>query len=228
MQMCSNKFDLAKKKVVFLLWGPACRQAGCGGLPAGRQVVGEQPYPLQLSLLLSIFTEITSTIAVMSQNDQPAHCCPPFDPELWNEKVHEWKDRPFIRDSLPQFLHMPWPNTVRKTINRMWKIAQDAKAAVELKDFLLLSTDPSPWRSDLYMQVKHEIAGAENVKFSGNFYSKVFDGPFYRIPQFIRLMDIYLSKMGKMAEKYYFYFATCPKCAQKYGHNYIVAFAQVK
>jgi len=37
-----------------------------------------------------------------------------------------------------------------------------------------------------------------------------------------------LSKMGKMAEKYYFYFTTCPKCAQKYGHNYIVAFAQVK
>ena len=35
------------------------------------------------------------------------------------------------------------------------------------------------------------------------------------------------ASQGKKAGKYYFYYTSCPKCAKKYGHNYIVAFAEV-
>jgi hypothetical protein len=56
---------------------------------------------------------------------------------------------------------------------------------------------------------------------------KLFDGPFNKVPQYMRDMDIFLSQQGKLAKKFYFYFATCPNCARKYGHNYIVAFAEV-
>lgn len=39
--------------------------------------------------------------------------------------------------------------------------------------------------------------------------------------------DTLVAGKGKKAIKYYFYYTTCPKCARKYGHNYIVAFAEV-
>ena len=163
----------------------------------------------------------------MSHKNQHEDCYPKFDPKPWDEKVHEWQDKLFIKNSLPQFFHMPLPGMFRRTINRLWKLAQDAQAAADMKDFLLLAHDPTPWKSDLYMLVTHEVPGADNVRLSGTFISKVFDGPFSKVPQYIWEMDVYLSKQEKLARKYYFYYTTCPKCARKYGHNYIVAFAEV-
>jgi hypothetical protein len=109
----------------------------------------------------------------------------------------------------------------------MWKKAQDAGAASDMKDFLLLAYDPSPWKSELYMNVTKEVPGAENVKLTGSFTSKVFDGPYNQVPKYLREFEKYLGGEGKKAKKYYFYYTTCPKCAKKYGHNYIVAFAEV-
>ena len=158
-------------------------------------------------------------------NDQ--ECCPKFDPEPWDNKTNIWVDKLFIRDYLPQFLHMPLPSMMGKVIGRMWKKAQDAKAAPELKDFLLLAYDPSPWKSELYMNVTHDVPGAENVKLSGTFESKVYDGPYNHVPKYLNDFNNYLTAKDKKAKKYYFYFTTCPKCAKKFGHNYIVAFAEL-
>jgi len=43
----------------------------------------------------------------MNSQTQSSECCPKFDPAPWNEKTHEWKDKPFIRETLPQLFHMP-------------------------------------------------------------------------------------------------------------------------
>ncbi len=155
-------------------------------------------------------------------------CCPEFDPGPWNEKSHTWKDKLFITDTVPQFLHRPRPSTMKKIIGRMWQKVQDAQASPEIKDFLLLAYDPSPWKSELYMTVTKEVPGAENVKLSGIYLSKVFDGPYNAVPQWVQEMETYVSSQGKKPKKYYFYFTTCPKCAERYGHNYAVAFAQVE
>jgi hypothetical protein len=163
----------------------------------------------------------------MEDKSKNQECCPVFDPEPWDQKIHQWHEKPFIRDYLPQLFHMPLPSMMGKVIGRMWKKAQDAGATSELKDFLLLAYDPSPWKSELYMNVTKEVEGAENVKITGTFVSKVFDGPYNKVPKYIREFDSYLVSIGKKAGKLYFYFTTCPKCAKKYGHNYIVAFAEV-
>lgn len=109
----------------------------------------------------------------------------------------------------------------------MWKKAQDAGAAPEMKDFLLLAYDPSPWKSELYMSVTKEVPDAENVRFTGTFISKVFDGPYNHIPKYLNEFRRYLVLKDLTAKKYYFYYTYCPKCAKKYGHNYIVAFAEI-
>jgi hypothetical protein len=78
------------------------------------------------------------------------------------------------------------------------------------------------------MTVTKEIPEAENVKLSGTYLSKVFDGPYNAVPKWIIEMEKYVSSKGEKTKKYFFYFTTCPKCAKKYGHNYSIAFAQVK
>jgi hypothetical protein len=160
-------------------------------------------------------------------NETKVTCCPEFDPKPWEGKIHKWKDKPFIKDSVPQFLHMPLPWMVGKAISRMWKKAQEAGADPDIKDFLLLAYDPSPWKSELFMATTKEVPGTENVRLSGTFLSKVFDGPFNSVPKWIEEMDEFVSSKGKKTKRYYFYFTTCPKCAKRYGHNYCVAFAEV-
>lgn len=155
-------------------------------------------------------------------------CCPKFDPEPWNEKSHRWNEKLFIKDTVRQIFHKPRPSSIQKVVGGMWQKAQDAKAAPEIKDFLLLATDPSPWKSELYMTVTKEVPGAENVRLSGNYLSKVFDGPYNAVPKWIKEMENYVLSEGKKVKKYYIYFTTCPKCAKIYGHNYAVAFAQVE
>jgi hypothetical protein len=122
---------------------------------------------------------------------------------------------------------MPLPGMIGKMIERQWKKAEDAGAAPDLKDFLWLAYDPSPWKSEHFIHVTKEVPGAENVKLSGTFLTKVFDGPFNQVPKWIKEMEIFVKSQGKEVKKHYFYFTTCPRCAKKYGHNYVVAFSEV-
>lgn len=159
---------------------------------------------------------------------ESAACCPKFDTTAWEEKTHVWKDKLFIKDVVPQVFHIPLPWSMNRTIQRMWNKALEAKATTELNDFLLLAYDPSPWKSEFYMAVTDEIPGTENIKMSGTFFSKVFDGPYNAVPKWIKEMEKYVVSKGKLSKKYYFYYTTCPKCAKLYGHNYVVAFVEVE
>jgi len=163
----------------------------------------------------------------MTDHSHDQECCPVFDPAPWDHKTHEWVDKLFIMKTIPQFFHMPLPFTYAGTLGSMWKSAKDSGSAPEMKDFLLLAYDPSPWKSELYMSVTKEVPGAKNINLTGTFISKVFDGPFNHVPKYLKEFQGYLEQINKTAKKYYFYYTTCPKCAKKYGHNYIVAFAEI-
>lgn len=162
-------------------------------------------------------------------NEKEGECCPKFDPGPFQEKGHVWKDRKFIKDSIPQIMHMPIPglNLFGKAVGRMWKKVEDAGAGTDMEDFLMLAYDPSPWKSELYINTTKEVPDAENVTISGTFLSKVYDGPYKDVPKWFEDMKAYLKEKGKEGKKFYVYYTTCPKCAEKYGHNYVVMFAQV-
>ena len=153
-------------------------------------------------------------------------CCYPLDTSLWNEKTHTWKDKLFLKDEVRQILHIPI--NMSSVVSRMFKKIEDANAMPEVKDFLMLAYDPSPWKSEIYMTVTKNIPDGKMTTLSGTFISKVFDGPYHHVPQWIKEMNEYLTSHNQKAIKYYFHFAYCPKCMKKYGHNYCVAFAQVK
>ena len=162
-----------------------------------------------------------------NHNNSTGQCCPKFDPEPWQEKELTWKDKLFIKDYVRQFMHIPLPGAFGKTVSRMWQKLEDAGADPEVKDFMMLATESSPWKGEIYINAVKEVPDAENVKLSGTYLTKVFDGPFNDAPKWIKEMGQYVTHKGKAVKKYYFYYTTCPKCAKIYGHNYVVAFAEV-
>jgi len=154
-------------------------------------------------------------------------CCPEFNPAPWNKTTHEWKEKPFLVKTVPQFMHMPLPGVYGKAVTALNALAEEEKILPDTKDFLMLAMDPSPWQSELYLAVTAEKPGLPVKKLSGTYASMVFDGSYSKVPDYITRMDKWLSEEGMIAKNYLFYYTTCPKCAKKYGHNYIVAFAEI-
>ncbi len=153
-------------------------------------------------------------------------CCPEFQPQLWDGKTHLWQDKAFITDNVAQIFHIPL--NVGGVIKRMWKKVTDADAALPMEESLILFRDCSLWKSELFMSVAREVPDAKNVKFTGEFISKVYTGPYHAVPKWIADMDKSLAGQGKKSLKYFIHYAYCPKCAKHYGVNYAAAFAQVK
>lgn len=161
----------------------------------------------------------------MNQKDV---CCPKLDIKKWEGKTHNWKNKLFIKESIPTFFHIPFPPSIAKKITKMWQAAEDAKANIPQKDeVLVLFADPTPFRSDIYLSVSKKVANTNNTSLSGTFISKVYDGSYNAVPNFIKDMDQYLSEQGKVAKRYYIHYAYCPKCAAKFKKNHMVLFAEV-
>lgn len=159
--------------------------------------------------------------------DKKEICCPKFDPTPWEEKTHVWEDKLFIKKDVLQFMHIPLPGTFGKNVAEMWKKIEAAAAKPDDKDFIMLSGETSPWKGQIYINVTKEVPDAQNIKLSGTYITKVFEGPYNAVPNWIKEMDKYLESIDKKAEDYLFYYTTCPKCAKKYGKNFVVLFAKI-
>jgi hypothetical protein len=160
-------------------------------------------------------------------NAPSAECCPKFDPVPWDGQTVTFENRLFLKKTLPQLFHMPLPGTIGNLMTKAWAAMEAAGAKPADTDFLWLCYDPSPWKAEHYLSVTKEVPGYEHARLSGTFLTKVFDGPYNHVPRWIKEMDAYADGQGKKVQRYYFYYTTCPKCAKKYGHNYVVVFAQV-
>jgi hypothetical protein len=155
-------------------------------------------------------------------------CCPKFNPQKWDEKTQNWENKHFIKESIPTLFHMPFPPMIGKKITKMMNLAYEAKKVSPNKEeVLVLFRDPSVFKSEIYLSVTGNVPGANNTNISGTFVSKVFSGSYNSIPKFIKEIDEYLAKKGKTAKDYYIHYAYCPKCAKKYGNNYMIIFARV-
>ena len=66
------------------------------------------------------------------ERDKSGRCCPELDTKLWDEKIHVWKNKPFIMDTIPEFFHIPLPWMFGKAVGKMWELAQKAGAAPEI------------------------------------------------------------------------------------------------
>ncbi len=73
-----------------------------------------------------------------------------------------------------------------------------------------------------------DVPGARMTRLSGTFLTKVFEGPYRDAGRWVREMETFVRDRGRQMEKVYFFYATCPKCAKRFGKNQVVLVAQVR
>lgn len=150
-------------------------------------------------------------------------CCPPFDPAPWDEKTITMDRRLFVKDRVTSLFHIPL--NFGAVMKRNVAAIQAANAFAE--NMLVLSDENSLWGADVYIEVSKDIPEAHMATISGTFLAKVFEGPYQNMRQWIEAMKAFVTAQGKSLQKLYFYYTTCPKCAKKYGKNYVVILAQI-
>lgn len=155
--------------------------------------------------------------------DGKANCCPKFDPKKWDKKKVTWKGKLFIKDKVFSFFHIPL--NFESVMKRNMKKLKDANAMP--KDMMILSDKKSLFYSNIYISTKKAIPNAKDVKVTGTFLTRVFEGSYKNMKQWIKEMEEYVKLEKKELKQMYFYYPTCPKCAKERGKNYVVLFAEI-
>ncbi len=150
-------------------------------------------------------------------------CCPPFDPTPWSDVEFVWNQKRFVKTTVCTFFYMPlnFGRAMRLFDSRL-KAANASSPAG-----LCLSDHRSKWRMDLYLEVDKEVPGIENSFLSGDFFSRVYEGPFRDTGRWCADFEKVVKEKGKSVLKWYMWYTTCPKCAKKFGKNYVVIVAQL-
>jgi hypothetical protein len=159
----------------------------------------------------------------MEQEKQEPECCPRFDPAPWDNQVFEWDNKKFIREKVFTFFFMPvnFGGAMRRLNQKV------DNAGATMPDWLCLSDHTSNWNMDLYLAVDREIPGVENAALSGKFFSKVYEGPFRDTGKWTEEFKKSAKEKGFEIKKMYMWYTTCPKCAKKYGKNYVVIICSI-
>lgn len=150
-------------------------------------------------------------------------CCPKFDPDPWNDKVFEWKDKMFVKDKVFTLFYIPvnFGKVITKLIGKILKVKET------MPDNLGLSYHTSKWNMDIYVATDREIPDAENVTISGKFYCKAYEGPFKDTGKWCKDYERTIKEKGFELKKMYMWYTTCPKCAKVYGKNYVAIIGEI-
>lgn len=158
----------------------------------------------------------------MSEN--PTNCCPRFISEGWDEQDLHFKDKLFVKAETRSIFHIPinMHSVFPKTL-----LAIEKADAMSEDNFIVLSYDPSSWKGEHYFSVTKDVPGQEMVYITGDYLTKVFEGPYKNALKWGKEMETFVKEKGKQMKKLYFFYTTCPKCAKFYGKNYVVAVSEI-
>lgn len=150
-------------------------------------------------------------------------CCPQFDPLLWDGQTVSWDNKLFINDKVCTLFYMPL--NFSGVMKRITKTMENAGA--KMPDGLMLSEHVSMWNMKLLVAVDKEITNVELARLSGTFYCKVYEGAFKETGNWMKDFKNQAALKGLSIEKQWMWYTTCPKCAKKYGKNYVAIFGQL-
>jgi hypothetical protein len=160
----------------------------------------------------------------MSDQTQNNQCCPKFNPALWDEKILEWDDKKFIKDKVFTLFYIP----VNFGIVMQRLDEKVRRVGTTIQDGLGLSDHTSKWNMDVYLAVDKDVPESENTTLSGKFLSKVYEGDFKETKKWSEDFENYAKGRNLKIKKCYMWYTTCPKCAKKYGKNYVVIIGRVE
>jgi hypothetical protein len=166
----------------------------------------------------------TNALPKYDASENPNNCCPRFKPEGWDDQELHFEDKLFVKAGTRSLFHIPlnMGSVYPKTAN-----AIEAVDAFDMEQLIVLSHDTSAWRAEHLFSVIKEVPGQEMVRLTGDFVTKVFEGPYRNIPKWEKELETLVKSRGKQLKKTYFFYTTCPKCSKYYGENYVVGVAEV-
>ena len=161
----------------------------------------------------------TNIVPIYNTSDNPTGCCPRFNPTAWEDKRLHFENKLFVRAITRSVFHIPinigrvFPNTMA---------AIEAAGAQDMDQVLVLSRDLSAWKGEHLFAVTKDVVDQEIVRLSGDFQTKVFEGPYREARHWYEELSMLGSSESEVDPNIYFYYTTCPKCAKQYGENYVV------
>jgi len=150
-------------------------------------------------------------------------CCPKFDPAPWQERRVVLDGKKFVQDRVRSFLRIPLNFGAVMARN----MAAIQAAGAEPANMIVLSDENSLWGADVYLEVSQDVPGLRMASIPGTFLAQAYEGPYRDIPKWIADLKRRIAGQGKTLRRLLFFYTTCPKCAQKYGRNYVVLFGQI-
>jgi len=166
----------------------------------------------------------TNALPEFDRSDRSTGCCYRFNPVGWDGRHLHFEKKPFMRVETKSVLHIP--------VN-MGSVFAEALGAIErLEGFdggenVVLSHELSPWKAEHFFAVNTDVPNHNMVGLSGEYMTKVFEGPFKDAKQWHDQICADIEANGHKVGEVYFYYTTCPKCAKAYGKNYVVGFAKL-
>lgn len=161
----------------------------------------------------------------MNENaDLSPVCCQKFDPKLWDDKTFIWENKKFIKDKVFSLFYMPM--NFGQVMKRLDTFVSQAGASVP--EWLCLSDHTTKWNIDVYLAVDKDIPGANNTSKSGKYFCKVYEGPFKNTGIWMKDFENIVKSKGFNKNNILLWYTTCPKCAKKYGKNYVAIFSKIE
>ena len=151
-------------------------------------------------------------------------CCPRFNPVGWDGQHLRFRDKPFLRATTRCLMHVPV--NMGQVFSRVQSRIEAARAQ-DADDVIVLSRSLSLGQDEHLFSVTRPVPGEEMTTLSGDFLTKVFEGPYSRTGQWAKEMQALGSGGGNPAGRVWFFYTTCPKCARAYGKNYVVGVVEV-
>ena len=166
----------------------------------------------------------TNVLPKMDMSDNPTGCCPKFNPEGWDGRHLHFENKPFVRATTRSLLHVPI--NMDAVFTRVQTHIEDAGA--QAPDwYLVLSRDLSASEAEHLFAVTGPVPDEEMTTLSGDFITRVFEGPYRQAKNWVHEMETAAIAAGHTAKRVFMFYTTCPKCARAYGTNYVIGIVEI-
>ncbi len=166
----------------------------------------------------------TNALPSFDDSDNPTGCCPKFNPQGWDGQELHFKNKDFIRATTKSAMHIPlnMGHVFERVQNNMTEAG-----AYRTDNYIVLSRDLSPWKAEHLFAVSAMVTNEEQVKLTGDYLTKVFEGPYRKAKDWYAELQAVADDKGATEDEVYFFYTTCPKCAKAYGKNYVVGVVRI-
>lgn len=166
----------------------------------------------------------TNVLPTIDMSVNTTGCCPKFNPEGWDGHHLHFEEKPFVRATTRSLLHVPI--NMGSVFKRVQSHIEDAKAQ-DPEGYLVLSRDLSSTEAEHLFAVTRDVPGEEMTTLSGEYITRVFEGPYRHAKDWVHEMETAAEAPGHTAKQVFMFYTTCPKCARAYGRNYVIGVAEI-